>query len=168
MGASPTRIAIIVMAALFGATLSGRDTQAQTRVIDGLNFAPYGNWEISASADDGEFIPIIQYSISNNNSGIFRSGLICCGHDEYCYFKREDNTSQRVAAFDNEVGDLTIIGAAGAFTGLSPTSGPGKNGRVPISIIVSCRYSPPASDFSWKGLGQSELRPNRFTLVVNP
>jgi len=166
MGASPTRIAIIAMAALFGATLTGHDAQAQTRVVDALTFETYGNWTISASAEDGEFMPIIQYSVFNNNSGIFLGSVICCGHDDYCYFKREDNTSQRVTAIGTSVGDLSIIGATGAFTGLSPTSGPGKNGRVPISITVSCHYSP--KNFLWEGLGQSELRPNRFTLVVNP
>jgi hypothetical protein len=162
MGALPTRTAIIVMAALFGATLTGRDAQAQTRVIDGLTFAPYGNWTISASADDGEFTPIIQYP-SNNSTRV-----ICCGPDDYCYFKREDNPAQRVVAVGAVVGNVFIIGGLKPFAGLSPTSGPGKNGRVPISITVSCHYLTSANHFTWTGLGQSELRPNRFTLVVNP
>jgi hypothetical protein len=192
MNALSSRIVIIAVAALFGASANGRDAQAQTHYYNGIAFAPSpGPWQISAGASGGNFTPLVAYNIPN------LKGLILeCGPSTSPSFRREDpirsNNKEGVGLkplgmvlvplsgsyFDREdVGQFVATQAQGAnkITGTAPLTGftctkqnpQYPECRYPVELQTSCYLLTPAgvalSVPQW-----TVMRPDRFTLTVTP
>jgi hypothetical protein len=131
MNALPTRIVIVAMAALIGASVNGHDAQAQIRVVNGIQFSPSGSWNISAGEFGGKFIPQINFTP--------RLSIIpfhCCSNGNYCIFKREDTGEYHVATDATDSGQIISTQTFSGFT----ANPDGSAKRYPISLSAMCGF----------------------------
>jgi hypothetical protein len=160
-----SRIVIIAVAALLGASANGRDAQAQSYFVNGITFsANVQDWTISASATGGEFTPFLDYS--SVYASFNKDYAICCSSDSLCYFKREDTKQTVTAVTPTPNAQITSTRPLTGFTAVN-----GQQTRYPISLNAMCSFViMPAgtAGVRWHLPGWRTLRPGRFTLTVNP
>jgi hypothetical protein len=167
MNALSSRVVIIAVAALLGASANGRDAQAQSYFVNGVTFsANVQDWTISAAAAHGEFTPVIDYTSVYH--AFNKDGADCCASDSLCYFKREDTKPPQTISASGVTAGTTITGTQ-ALTGFIAKDG--QTTRYAISLIAMCSLvlNPnPSQLVTWHLPGWRTLRPDRFTLTVNP